>query len=99
MTFSDTLFEPAVNPLENDGLLEIPTPIGKTGRFVLFNTYSPAFLTSSKGQKSSGSWSGSLIDSLVRVHYTPPPIPVGFRLFRPEFLEFPESGGLFFVCS
>ena len=38
---------------------------------------------------------GKLSAWLVRVLYSPPPIPVGFRLFRPELLEFLESGGLF----
>ena len=35
----------------------------------------------------------------VGVHYTPPPIPVGFWFVQPELLESLESGGLFFVCS
>ena len=44
-------------------------------------------------------WIGLGRRYLPGVLYTPPPIPVGFRLFQPELLEFLESGGLFFVCS
>ena len=33
---------------------------------------------------------------ILRVHYTPPPIPVGFWFVRLELPESQESGGLFF---
>jgi len=33
------------------------------------------------------------------VHYTPPPIPVGFQLFQQELVESPDSDDIFLICS
>jgi len=35
----------------------------------------------------------------LQVHYTPPPIPVGFWLFQQELVESLDCGDIFLICS